>query len=83
MLNVKYDILSLSSNNRRVFRVKFSQFEYLRMRRLLGAAFISLSFPKCGVYWRAAFIIGWCLKEEIRYLYLHQQVPPKGNAFDA
>ena len=46
---------------------------HLRIRRLSGgrvyyrATFISFSLSKYGVYWRAAFIRGQSLKEEIRY----------------
>ena len=43
--DLKYDMLRVSSNKRCFFRVNFlinATFEHLRMRRLLGATFISL-----------------------------------------
>ena len=54
--DVKYDIVSLSSNKHRFFRVNFlinAAFEHLRMRRLLESdVYFTFPFPN------AAFIGG-------------------------
>ena len=65
--DVNYDLLSLSFNKRCFFQVNF-----LINAAFENAAFIRewclfhISLLKYGVYWRAAFIRGRFLKEEIR-----------------
>ena len=65
--DANYDLLSLSFNKHCFFQVNF----------LINAAFenaafirewclVHISLPKYGVYWRAAFIRGRLLKEQIR-----------------
>ena len=65
--DVNYDLSSLFFNKRCFFQVNF-----LINAAFENAAFIRewcsfhISLPKYGVYWRAAFIRGQFLKEEIR-----------------
>ena len=70
--DVNYDLLSLSFNKRCFFQVNFlinTAFEnaaFIRAAFIRGWCLFHISLPKYDVYWRAAFIRGQFLKEEIR-----------------
>ena len=81
--DVKYDLSSLSSNGHRFFWVNFlinAAFEHLRMWRLLGVfirgrRLFHFSFPKWGVYWRAALKRG----HTVRKLFMNFCDPNRGT----